>query len=149
VQTGSQRSNGFEAGVNGRLSSAWSIAGGYAWQDASVTSATAAARAGAQVAQVPRHTLSLWNHYRFVPRFAAALGVVFRTDVFAGIDNVVTLPGYTRLDAALYFNLTRALRLQANAENLTNARYWLNADGNTNITPGSPRSLRLGLTASF
>jgi catecholate siderophore receptor len=56
IQTGSQRTNGFEVGVNGNLTSAWSIAGGYAYQDAFINSATAAAPAGARVAQVPRHT---------------------------------------------------------------------------------------------
>jgi catecholate siderophore receptor len=59
VQTGSQRTNGFEAGITGRLTSAWLVAGGYTYQDAFVTSATAAAREGAQVGQVPHHTLSL------------------------------------------------------------------------------------------
>src|SRR6185295_12670359 len=59
VQTGSQRTNGYELGLNGRLAPAWSVAGGYAYQDASVTSATVAARKGAIVGQVPRHTLSL------------------------------------------------------------------------------------------
>src|SRR5204863_1234524 len=74
VQTGSQRTNGFEFGINGRLTRAWKIAGGYAHQDAFVTNATAAARAGAQVAQVPRHTFSLWNNYQFLSRIGAGLG---------------------------------------------------------------------------
>ena len=64
VQTGSQRTNGYELGVNGRMHAAWSIAGGYAYQDAFVTSATAARRPGAIVGQVPHHTLSLWNNYQ-------------------------------------------------------------------------------------
>ena len=59
VQTGSQRTNGYELGANGHVTSLWSIAGGYAYQDAFVTSATVAAAAGAQVGQVPHHTLSL------------------------------------------------------------------------------------------
>src|SRR5262249_49803842 len=61
VQTGSQRTNGFELGVNGQIVQGWKIAGGYAYQDASVTSATTAAKAGAQVGQVPHHPLSIWN----------------------------------------------------------------------------------------
>ena len=56
------------SGVNGQLTPPWSIAGGYAYQDAFVTSATTAARAGAQVGQVPHHTFSLWNNYQFHPR---------------------------------------------------------------------------------
>jgi catecholate siderophore receptor len=149
VQTGSQRTNGFELGVNGRLTPAWSIAGGYAYQDASVTSATTAARAGAQVGQVPHHTLSLWNHYRFLPRLAAAVGVLYRTEMFAAIDNTVVLPGYTRLDVAAYYTVARALRLQANVENLLDKTYYVNADSNTNISPGYRRALRVGLTAAF
>jgi catecholate siderophore receptor len=149
VQTGSQRTNGFEVGVTGRLTSAWLIAGGYAYQDASVTSATAAAREGAQVAQVPHHTLSLWNNYQLLPRLAAGVGLLYRTDMFATIDNSVTLPGYTRLDLAAFYAVTKELRLQANLENALDKTYWLNADSNTNLTPGFPRTLRVALTASF
>jgi catecholate siderophore receptor len=149
VQTGSQRTNGFELGVNGRITPAWRVAGGYAYQDAFVTSATTAARKGAQVAQVPHHTLSLWNHYQFLPRVAAAVGVLYRTDVFAAIDNTVVLPGYTRVDVAAYYTLSRALRLQANVENLLDKTYYINADSNTNISPGYRRALRVGFTAAF
>ena len=34
VQTGSQRTRGFEFGLNGRVTPVWSVAGGYAYQDA-------------------------------------------------------------------------------------------------------------------
>jgi len=149
VQTGSQRTNGFEVGVTGRVTRAWMVAGGYAWQDAFVTSATAAAREGAHVPQVPRHAFSLWNHYQFLPRLAAAVGVLYRTDVFAAVDNTVTLPGYTRLDVAAFYAITRDLRIQANLENAFDAKYWTNADSNTNISPGFRRTLRIALTASF
>ena len=149
VQTGSQRTNGYELGLNGALTSAWTVAGGYAYQDAFVTSATAAAAAGAHVGQVPHHTLSLWNNYRIHPRLAAGLGLIYRSDMFAAIDNTVLLPGYTRADAAVFFSLTRRVRLQANVENLFDKRYYVNADNNTNISPGFPRMLRIGLTTLF
>ena len=149
IQTGSQRTGGFELGVNGQVTSAWKLAGGYTYQDAFVTSATVTARAGAQVGQVPHHTFSLWNQYEFHSRFSAALGVVHRSKMFAAIDNTVTLPGYTRADLAAYVTLKTGLRLQANLENLFDARYFINADSNTNISPGSPRALRMGLSATF
>jgi catecholate siderophore receptor len=149
VQTGSQRTNGYELGVAGRITSAWRVAGGYAYQDAFVTSATTAARAGAQVAQVPHHTLSLWNTCQVVPRLGLGLGVLHRTDMFAAIDNTVVLPGYTRVDAAAYFTLTSRVRLQANVENLLDEKYYANADNNTNISPGFRRAVRVGLTAAF
>jgi catecholate siderophore receptor len=149
VQTGSQRTNGAEIGLNGRITAAWQVAGGYACQDAFVTSATVSARAGAQVAQVPRHTFALWNTYQVAPRLGLGLGVLHRTDMYAAIDNSVVLPGYTRVDAAAYGVLSAALRLQVNVENLFDAKYYVNADGNTNISPGFRRALRIGLTAAF
>jgi catecholate siderophore receptor len=123
--------------------------GGYAYQDAFITSATTAARAGAQVAQVPHHNFSLWNNYQIVSRLAAGVGVIHRSDMFAAIDDTVRLPGYTRADAAVYFSLTERIRLQANVENLFDKRYYINADGNNNISPGSSRAVRVALTARF
>ncbi len=149
VQTGSQRTNGYELGLTGRFTRAWRVTGGYAYQDALVTSATTAARAGAHVAQVPHHTLSLWNNYQFHPRLAAGLGLVRRSDMFAAIDNTVRLDGYTRADAAAFFTIRKGLRLQANVENLFDKKYFVNADNNTNISPGTPRLVRIALVTSF
>ena len=149
VQTGSQRTNGFEVGINGSLRPMWRIAGGYAYQDAFVTSATTAAVAGAHVAQVPHHSFSLWNYYQVTRRLASALGILRRTEMFATIDNTVTLDGYTRADAAVYFSPGKVWRIQANVENLFGAHYYINADSNTNISPGFPRTLRIALTTMF
>jgi catecholate siderophore receptor len=98
---------------------------------------------------VPHQTFSLWNNYQVTGRLALGLGVIHRSDMFAAIDNSVVLPGYTRADAAAFFNFTERWRLQANVTNLFNRKYYLNADGNNNISPGSPRSARISLTASF
>ena len=149
IQTGSQRTNGFEAGLSGSVTRDWSIAGGYSYQNAFITSATAAAVAGKQVGQVPHHTLSLWNKYQINRRLGAGLGIISRSDAFVAVDNTVILPGYTRADAAVYYSFNENWRLQANVENLFDRKYFANADSNTNITPGSPRALRVGLTTRF
>jgi catecholate siderophore receptor len=98
---------------------------------------------------VPHHSFSLWNNYRLHPRLAVALGIVRRSDMFAAIDNTVVLPEYTRADLATYVTLRNGLRLQANIDNLFDANYFVNADNNTNISPGSPRTLRIALLAAF
>ena len=149
VQTGSQRTNGFEVSATGHLTRQWQVVGGYAYQDAFVTSATADARAGAQVGQVPHNVFSIWNNYHVVPRLGVGLGILNRTDMFAAIDNTVTLPGYTRADAALFYSITEKIRLQANVENLFDRKYYLNSHSNANISPGSPRAVRMGLIARF
>ena len=149
VQTGSQRTNGFEVGLNGSLTRDWQVVGGYAHQNAFITSATTAAAKGAQVAQVPHHTFSLWNNYRFARKLAAGLGLIHRSDMFAAIDNTVVLPGYTRADAAVFYSFNESWRLQANLENLSRQEILSNADNNNNISPGSPRAVRLALNWKF
>jgi catecholate siderophore receptor len=149
IQTGSQRTNGFEIGMQGNITRAWSVAGGYAYQDAFINSATTAAVAGKQVGQVPHNTLSLWNKYQILPRLGAGLGIIYRSDMFATVDNTVTLPGYTRADAAVFYSFNERWRLQGNIENLSGKKYYVNADSNTNISPGSPRAVRVGLIARF
>jgi catecholate siderophore receptor len=149
VQTGSTRNLGYEAGLNGRITRAWSIAGGYAWQNSFISSATTSAVRGAKAAQVPHHSLSLWNNYQVIRRLGLGLGLVRRSDMFAAVDNTVVVPSYTRADAALFFNVTELTRFQVNVENLFDTKYYINAHNNTNISPGSPRAVRAALIARF
>jgi catecholate siderophore receptor len=69
--------------------------------------------------------------------------------MFAAVDNTVTVPGYTRAEAAVFYSFNERWRIQGNIENLFNSKYFINADSNTNISPGSSRTLRVGLTARF
>jgi catecholate siderophore receptor len=149
VLTGQSRTRGTELGATGKVTDAWQIVGGYAYQDAYYVSTTSAARAGTAVALVPRHTATLWNKYQFTEMWAAGLGVIRQTDQFAAADNSVTLPAYTRADAAIYATLTDSLRAQIYVENLLGAKYYLTADSNNNITPGSERAARFTVTAKF
>lgn len=149
VQTGSQRSTGYELGITGRVTPAWEIAGGFARQKAVITSATTAAPAGTTVPLVPGNTFSLWNKYHVAPRFSLALGVMRQSDMYAAISNTVRLPAFTRVDGGLYVSLTERLGAQLNLENIFDEKYFPLANGNNNITPGSPRSIRALLTAGF
>jgi catecholate siderophore receptor len=149
VQTGSQRTNGFEVGASGSITSAWDVIVAYANQDAFITSTTSAAPLGARAPLVPRNTLSLWNRVQLTRRFAVGLGADHRSEMFAAIDNRVTLPSFLEFNGALYLTLARQLRLQAYLENLTGVRYYVTAHNNNNITPGSPRAVRLSLASTF
>jgi catecholate siderophore receptor len=149
VQTGSQRSKGYELGITGRITPAWEIAGGFARQNASITSTTASAPSGTTVPLVPAAALSLWNRYHFAPRFSLALGVTHQADMYAAISNTVKLPAFTRVDGGFYFSLTESVGAQLNLENIFNETYYPLANGNNNITPGSPRAMRVLLTTGF
>lgn len=106
------------------------------------TQATTAVE-GATVAHVPRHSLSLWNRYDFSPAWGAGLGVIARSAVYASVSNTVVLPGFTRVDGAVYFKPQGNFQLQLNVENLFNKKYYASAHSNDNIAPGSPRALRM------
>ncbi len=149
IQTGSQQTNGFETAISGSIRRKWQISGGYAYQDAFMRSATTAASAGALVALVPHHTFSLWNNYQITSRLGTGLGVIRQTGMFAAVDNTVRLPGFTRIDGALFYSLTESIRMQANVENLFNRIYFPTSNGNSNILPGSPRAVRVALTVRF
>lgn len=138
-----QRSEGFELGIAGNVSERWQVMGGYAWQDGENRVN------GRDLANLPRHTVSLWNRYDFTPAFGIGLGVVHRDDMYAAADNAVLLPGYTRVDAAAFYRVSERLRLQLNVENLTDREHFASAHNNNNITPGTPRAWYLGLRMAF
>jgi catecholate siderophore receptor len=149
IQTGSQRSNGGEVGFTGAVTRKWQVTGGYAYQDSFVTSSTANAQQGAQVAQAPHHMFSLWNDYQFLPRLGAGVGLMNRSNMFAGIDNTVIIPSFFRADLALFYSVNERIRIQANVENLLDRRYYVNADSNTNISPGFPTTVRVATIYRF
>jgi catecholate siderophore receptor len=145
-----QRSQGLELEVNGALTSAWSVTAGYTFQDGTIAhSISSTAQAGADLAQVPSHAMSLWSKYDISPRWSAALGVISRSAMFTSTDNRVVVPGFMRVDGAVFFDLTPALRAQVNVENLFDEYYYASAHSNTNITPGSPRGMRFSLITRF
>lgn len=154
-----QRSQGVELGLSGNLTPAWSVAAGYTYADAKFTAHTSATlHAGNAVGQVPKHTLAVWNRYNVNATWGAGVGVIHRSKMFAANELIATsaaplpnvvLPGYTRVDAALYYALSPTMQLQLNVENLFDKKYYLNANSNNNITPGSPRAVRVTLNAKF
>jgi catecholate siderophore receptor len=149
VQTGSQRTRGVELGASGNLTSRWQVAAAYALQDAEITSRTAQAEPGAEVPVVPEHTLSLWNRYQVHRMWGVGVGLVHQDEMFASVDNTVSLPGFTRFDAGVYFTLNGHLHAQVNVENLFDEEYFITSHSNNNISPGSPRAVRASITAGF
>lgn len=151
-----QETKGIELGVSGDITDKWSIFGGIAVQDGEITKqqgrGNGAILKGAELAQTPDRTLSLWNKYEINDMWAVALGIVSTSDRYAAVPTAsqsTLLPGYTRYDAAIFGKLNEKLSLQLNIENLTNKEYALYAHNNQNITPGSPITGRATLIYNF
>ena len=147
INVGTTRTQGFELSLTGNITSSWQVHGGYSYQDAVL-----AGNDSVRLGQVPRHQASLWNRYDLSDQFAAGLGIIHQSSQFAAIrtvSNTTKLPAFTRLDAALYYDLSDALQLQLNIENLLNTDYFSDAHNNNNISTGAPLNARVTIRAKF
>jgi catecholate siderophore receptor len=149
VLTGKQRSRGIELGLERSVTSRWLISAGYTLQKAEITETTAAAPEGREVPLVPRHSFSLWNRYEVTDAIGLGLGFIARSKSYASISNAVKLPGYARLDAALFYKLPVGIEAQLNVENLLGAHYFPSANNDNNIAPGAPRTVKVSLGYRF
>lgn len=149
VLTGEQRSRGIELGLERNISDRWQISAGYALQEAEIRRTTAAAPAGREVPLVPRHQFALWNRYDLDDRLGFGVGVVARSKMYSSISNAVTLPGYARVDAALFYELAEGIEAQVNVENVFGADYFATAHNDNNIAPGAPTTGRATLRFRF
>lgn len=149
VQTGQSRTKGFELAMVGQVTKGLQVTLGYALEDGEIVSTTTAAPAGRTLAQLPRHQFSAWGRYDFTDRLGVAIGAVRQSEQFATISNAVRLPGFTRIDAALFYKVSDTVQLQLNVENLANTDYFPSAHTDNNISTGAPLNARLGAKIRF
>lgn len=149
VQTGKSRAKGFEITLAGRITPELQASLGYARQNGEIRATTTAAPAGRRLAQLPKQQFTAWTRYDFTKRIGAGLGLIRQSAQFATISNNVRLPGFTRLDAALFFDVNERFALQLNAENLTGVRYYPSAHTDFNISTGEPFNVKATARLKF
>ena len=91
---------------------------------------------------MPRHSFSAWSRYDFSKQFGAGLGLIARSKSYASISNLVQLPSYARLDGAVFYKVNKDIEAQLNVENLFGADYFPTTNGDNNIAPGAPTTVR-------
>jgi catecholate siderophore receptor len=147
INVGKTRTKGVELSVAGHITPNWQVHGGYSYQDAAL-----AGNDAVRLGQVPKHQASLWNRYDFTDRFAAGVGIIHQSSQFAAIRTTATttrLPSFTRVDAALFYDVSEAIQLQLNVENLFDTDYFSDAHNNNNISTGAPINGRFTIRAKF
>ena len=149
VLTGEQRSKGIEATAEGRIMRGLRFTASAALQEAKITQTTAAAVAGTRVPSVPTFTSSLWGRYEVSERLGLGLGLYHQSKTDASVSNAVTVPGFTRIDAAAFIGLTPQLKLQLNVENIADKNYIGLTHNDNNLTPGNPRTFRATLNVTL
>lgn len=150
------RTEGGEIGLVGYVTDEWQVSLGYGHQSARIVAAENPGAIGKISPSVPRDTFSFWNRYDITPMFGVGAGVVHNAKFYAAVDNAVLIPGYTRVDGAVFFNpgknffgFGEELSAQVNIENILGAHYYAAAHNNNNIMPGAPRSAYLTINAKY
>ena len=145
---GSQ-TKGFEIQLVGNLTNYWTINTGYSYLDGEVQRADGSGNNGNKTRQTPENMFSIWNDFAINERLRIALGATYQDSFFVREDNSVEVPGYFRVDAAAYYDLSEKLRLQLNVENLLDEEYFPDAHSNDNISTGKPLNARLSAIYKF
>ncbi|WP_421836584.1 TonB-dependent receptor [Novosphingobium sp.] len=147
--SGKTRTRGIELSATGKILPQWQVSLGYALQDGKVRSSTTAAPAGRALALLPESQISLWTRYDVTDKLGLGLGVTHQSSAYTTISNTVTLPAWTRVDTAVFYNLTKSVSVQLNVNNLLNEQYFPTAHTDNNISTAQPRSARLSVRMGF
>lgn len=158
-QVGKARSQGAEFEVNARPLSNWQLTAGYGYTDARITGSDQSYEVNSRLPDVPYTSAHIWSRYDFrAPQLMGlgfGLGLIYNGDRqgFTPTDAtspVLRLPAYTRVDAALYYNIQQYV-LTFKVENLFDKTYYQSAgfNGDINLLPGGPRLFTLSIRAFF
>lgn len=149
VLTGESQVEGFEASLAGRIAPGLQANLAYTYLDGEITENSDFADAGTRLQQLPRHQVAAWARYDVTPRVGIGGGVIHQSDQFTSFSNDVVLPAYTRVDAAVFWDLTERFGLQFNVENLLDTDYYPSAHGDDNIVPGAPINASITARVQF
>ncbi len=148
--TGLTRTKGGELGLSGYITDQWQVYGGYANISSEILDAgTSDERVGNSVEATPRHQFSMWNRYQLTEMFGLGLGVLHQSSWFTEAGNKVVVPGFTRVDAAAYFDLNENWSAQVNVENIFGEDYWISSHNDNNISYGAPTSVYVTVKAKL
>jgi len=147
--SGKTRTRGIELSATGKILPQWQVSLGYALQDGKVRSSTTAAPAGRGLALLPESQISLWTRYDVTDKLGLGLGVTHQSSAYTTVSNTVTLPAWTRVDTAVFYNVSKTVSVQLNVNNLLNEQYFPTAHTDNNISTAAPRSARLTVRMGF
>ena len=135
--------DGFELQLQGQVTDLWFVSAGYSYLDGKQADGTLRPR------ELPENMFSIWNSFQATSRLALGLGLTYQDESFINNGNSAVLPSYTRVDAAAYYDLSDALRVQLNVENLTDELYFPNSHSTHQATVGAPLNAQLSIRGRF
>lgn len=162
INVGTQRTNGMELALAGKLPGRWDVSAGYAYLDGRMTKSLATVSSlqlpvgaampvqGKIAPLTPRHSAFVWLMKDLGNGLSAGGGVNYVAARYASLSNLVTLPSYVTADLAASYRTGR-YEISANLKNITNRKYYVSGHGSVDnlIMPGPGRELQVTLTAKF
>lgn len=149
LQDGTQLSRGFEVELISNPLPGLNIIGGFTYNNSKYAKSDSSILGLRPVTAGPPKTANLWVSYR-VPQgtlkgLGMGLGGVYGSETYQTNtrDFTFTIPSYTVLDAALFYDQPR-FRIGVKADNLTNQKYW-----SIRMAPQNPLRLTGNITFKF
>ncbi len=139
--------DGVEIQLDGQLTDFWYLSASYTYLDGEQVGRTGPS--GRRPRELPENMFSVWNSFQFSQKFSGGLGLTYQDESFINNSNSAVLPSYTRVDAALYYQLSNTLRIQVNVENLTDTDYYPSSHSTHQATVGAPLNARFAITKDF
>lgn len=155
VTRGGDRSRGFEIDVAGFLLPNWQVNASYSYINAQVVNDSKAELIGLRKENTPINSSNLWTRYNFMQGSALkdvgiGFGLQHSGNKVPWFTRAFTVPAYTLLDAALYYNPGKSnMQIALNINNVTNETYWIGAQNYLRLFPGAPRNVILTATYRF
>ena len=135
--------DGIELEVKGELSDQLYLSFGYSKLDGETSS-------GGEPREIPDSTMSLWTTYQVNDKFGYGLGITRQGE--SNISNNkpgLVLPDYTRVDFALFYDVSDDLSIRLNVENVNDELYFPHSHSTHQASVGEDTNARLSITRRF
>jgi len=147
---GTQRAQGLDVSVTGRVTDAWQLMAGYVYLDGEVTkSPTGAPAVGAPLPYAPKHSFSFWTSYQITEQVLIGgggqrVGLRYAQNTAP----IRFVPGYWTFDAMAQYNLSEHLTFKVNLTNLTD-KYYYDALHQQHVVPGAGRTAMFAVNLNY
>lgn len=158
TQTGEVKVRGLELEARASLTDGLDVIGSYAYLDTEVTRSNTS-NLGKRQPLVPQHQASLWLDYTFrygmLDGLGLAAGVRYTGSSYGDGDNLLRVPSYTLVDAALRYDLAKlspqlkGATVSVNATNLFDKEYLTTCAATSACFYGAGRTVTAKLSYTW
>lgn len=148
VLDGEQRVDGLEVGLTGNLTDRWSVLASYAHLESEFVASANPLEQGQALAFVPENSFNVWTEGRLPRGFSVGAGAQYMDSVFRNAANTAEVPSYWLVNAMAAYEVSRALTMRLNVNNLADEVY-VDRVGGGHYIPGVGRSIVLNAEFDF